>query len=355
MQQCSEIVFRKGLVMSTKILAALIGTAALGLTGLAIASQGSAQPYQGSTFNEVLRAIVERPEPRASDDDASDILADLELYGSRENPKLPQYPLSPMALVNGALKAAAVRTINDSSDTLPYFKKIVHSNGICLIGDWTITEPSIYTGYFAQGSSGYFIGRASTAGPATTTGNDRGFGLAGKIFPTQNPNERVKTANFFVVDNLNGTRAPHYTGVTMTNEPEFELNAPLKVLKFIFELADPAAMKRPLYPISRLDLEPGNVPRTPRWMAIRASDGTPRINEGDFRNELSQRNRPSGLSFDIMVSDRTKDTAQRAAWLKIGQINVRRQIVSFGCDRRLHFAHPKLVDPSAQLVPDDVQ
>lgn len=45
----------------------------------------------------------------------------------------------------------------------------------------------------------------------------RSFGFAGKLFPTLDPNEllKVHTANFFLIDDLGGTTANHYTDVAM--------------------------------------------------------------------------------------------------------------------------------------------
>jgi len=97
-------------------------------------------------------------------------------------------------------------------------EKLLHPNGVCLSGTWEITEPSNYTGYFAQGKQGLIIGRASTTLTNTKEGRNRGFGFAGKLYPTMDPSETAKTANFFLIDVLFGTHAKHYLDVALTSE-----------------------------------------------------------------------------------------------------------------------------------------
>ena len=325
------------------------GTAgAMALTGtLAFAVMAPEPLYTGSSFNEVLQVIASPLQIESSDARASEAAEDSKSYGTSENPQIPHYKLSLLSVVNGDLLAAARRTFASHVDYLPYFKKIVHANGICMVGTWEMTEPSIYTGYFSKGSRGFFLGRASTAAPDTVRGKDRAFGLAGKIFPSEDPNESVKTANFFLVDNLNGTQAPHYLDVSMTNEPNVKSSVALDLIQFIFERADKKANQRPLYPIARLGRTPGDVAVAPRWMMARIARDVQdqNVNDPDFRDELSMKNYPHGLVFDVLVSETTKDANQESGWQKLGQIRVQKTLVSVGCDRRLVFSHPRLTDP----------
>jgi hypothetical protein len=48
------------------------------------------------------------------------------------------------------------------------------------------------------------------------------------------------------------------------------------------------------------------------------------------------------LTYSIEVSNQTHDRNATSGWQKVGEIKLNRAIVSYGCDRRLHFAHPKL-------------
>src|SRR5262249_2397029 len=66
------------------------------------------------------------------------------------------------------------------------FRRLLHPNGICLFGDWRITEPTEYSGYFRQGSRGLVIGRYSVGGPVRR-GRARSQALVAKLYPTTHP------------------------------------------------------------------------------------------------------------------------------------------------------------------------
>ena len=139
----------------------------------------------------------------------------------------------------------------------------------------------------------------------------------------------------------------------MTNEPRLQSSFALNIIQFIFEKADQKADQRPLYPIARLGRPPGDPGAlAPKWMMVRISQGRndPEVNDEDFRDELSMKNYPHGLTFDVLASDTTKDSTQEKAWQKLGQIRVQKTLVSMGCDRRLTFSHPLLHDPEATVI-----
>ncbi|PWU20672.1 MAG: hypothetical protein C5B49_03845 [Bdellovibrio sp.] len=313
------------------------------------------EDYRGSTFNEVQSVIMKAPVVNESRDDAATIREEISQY---ENGQMPTYRISLLAVFDGRLSEAALRTIRREADYHEYFKKEVHMNGVCVMGTWEITELSQYSGYFAQGSKALFVGRVSTGNGEVEAARGRPFGLAGKIFPTLNRNERVKTANFNVIDDLNGTTAPSFFDVAMTNEPPFDLSRwyldakkfGLREVQKRFETADQHAEVRQLYPISQLGLSSPQGAKTPRWMKITTAQGVKdeRVAEADFRKEVLAYS--SGLKFDISVSDTTKDGTTEEGWSKIGQINTDSSIVSFGCDRRLHFHHPSYVRETSSRV-----
>jgi hypothetical protein len=247
------------------------------------------------------------------------------------------------------LLEASIRTIEDDSDILPQFDKLVHPNGACLCGTWNITEDNPYTGYFEQGSEGLIIARASVALSETTKGHYRAFGFAGKIYPTNDPlhTEKLQTANFFAIDNLSGTLADHYTDVALTNQPEITARPGILsllpiafVAAYSFGAADEKAGIRQLYPISELGLSDTSLAKTPKWMKIQAPPDQVKVDEEDFRDELDVAHYPNGqLFFDIFVS--TEDsTKEQKEWLQIGYILFDGFIVSNSCDHRLHFEHP---------------
>jgi hypothetical protein len=297
-------------------LAAILGRAAYGALTL--------PAYTGSRFADVWGEVKSTP------------------YST-----LPQTPVSIgrfFGLGVNYLKAAAIRTINNENDLLPHFDKLVHPNGVCLSGTWNITEQSPYTGYFAQGSSGLIIARASVALSDTTRGNFRGFGLAGKIFPTTDPNHTspLPTANFFLIDDLGGTMTDHYTDAQLTNEPATTIHPSealylagiAAVASDAFKAADINPGIRQVYPIAELGLGDPTTLHSPKFMKIQGAPG-PRSDEADFRNELNVQNYGGHLELEIYVSE------DKTNWQKVGFIDFTDSVASDSCDHRIHFSHPK--------------
>lgn len=261
---------------------------------------------------------------------------------------LPEHQTTRASFFKGGvnlLKNSAERTLNDKSDVLPWFQKLVHPVGICYSGTWEIDGKSPYTGYFAEGKKGLIIVRASEAMGNPRRGDWRSFGIAGKIFPTLNSNESVaNTANFFTVDDLGGTSADAFMELEKTNEPAnsihlstvFGLPMIATIIK-TFSKADSHPGIRPLYPISELDAANPGKALAPLLMAIRSE--SPSLGEAapaDFRDELRLENYPHNeLKFGILVSQRGKE------WKRLGTIRLDQESLSDGCDHRLHFAHPK--------------
>lgn len=326
-----------------------IGLRVLGLCGafayltLNMAFAEASKSYQGSSFAQI-REILQ--DAHLAPEDASD-RAEWDVYRAGA---LPHYTVNSSHFVKAGIDLlinAAKRTTNDRSDFYPRITKLLHPNGICFTGVWKILNPSPYTGYFEKGKSGLFVGRSSVAMTETEVGHKRGFGFAGKLFPTQNPYEVVNTANFFSVDVLLGTKARHYTDVAMTNEPStgFDLSAIFLALKIASALkhGDHDIGFRPLYPIAELGLASGERAKTPKWIKIQADELTRKVDASDFRDELDiRRNYPEGLKMIISVSDETKDADETEKWLPIGEIELNESVISYGCDRQLHFSHPKI-------------
>ncbi|OUR98511.1 hypothetical protein A9Q84_03620 [Halobacteriovorax marinus] len=296
---------------------------AIGLCLGAMTLSANAGTYQGSSLESVWNKI------------------DSNSYAT-----LPHNKVSFLSLFNGLksrIAQSANRTLNNKSDILPHFDKLAHPNGTCLKGTWNITEESPYTGFYRNGSKGLIITRASVALSKTTVGNDRAFGFAGKIFPTQDETEVVKTANFFLVDDLGGTKAKNYTGVEMTNEPAVSKTlAVIKNLAYALKLAvtfgkaDSNPGIRQVYQIS--ELEEAAKAITPKWMMIKARNGQ-NMNVRDFRNELSLNNRSQNLFFDIYATSKVE--GDKKQWKKLGYIEFTESATSVSCDHNLHFNHPK--------------
>jgi hypothetical protein len=301
----------------------------------------SGPSFATSSFNSVRDVLFS-----AAKTTDSKVESEMKAY---EQGRLPHYEVSATNFVVGGvnrLLERATHTLKDTDDFYPRLEKLVHSNGACFTGVWKITETNPYSGYFKPGSTGLFVGRASTALSETERGDPRGFGFAGKIFPTLDPNAMVKTANFFLVDILIGTQRDRYLDVKMTNNPDtgFRVSVVSMALKIMkaFKAVDTDPTYRPLYPISELGLVDGEKVKTPKFMMITADKSVARNDDTDFRDEVSiKKNHANGIKFNILVNDTSK--AQDAAeWKKIGNIEVNESTVSYGCDRQLHFAHPKM-------------
>lgn len=310
---------------STVFVAALLSVGAV-----AGASAVFADSYRGSSFAETWQLIKNA--------------------GSYESGALPiaNVTLADMLSWTGEnIREAAWRTLDDRSDVLPHFQKLVHADGICMAGTWNITAANPYTGYFADGSRGQIIARVSEASGHPEFGDYRAFGFAGKIYPTADAGSSAKyqTANFFTVDDLGGTKTPHFTEQTLTNQPPTTKNSQVlaaldKVLAIgaAFGLADSHIGVRQVYEISELGLAPGARAKTPAFIAISASSDTQKFDAIDFRDELRLENYGGSMRFDIAVG------STRESLTKIGYIEMTDYALSVGCDHNLHFHHPKWRD-----------
>jgi len=167
------------------------------------------------------------------------------------------------------------------------------------------------------------------------------------LYPTLNPNEVVKTANFFAIDDLTGTLTPHFLDAALTNEPALSLRPDLIKLAPIaaavgsaFARADVNPNIRQVYELSESGLAAGETAVTPRWMQVVGSVDQARVDAADFRDELLVTNYPEQkVRFDISVASE-KDAAGKKNWQTIGYIEFTDSVVSDSCDHALHFHHP---------------
>jgi len=262
--------------------------------------------------------------------------------------QLPQDTVSYKKLVSGGkniILGDAKRTLNEHANILKPFNKLAHPNGICFKGTWNIHADTQYSGYFKKDSNALIIVRASSALSNTRRGEIRSFGFAGKIFPTMNPQKTLKenTANFFLIDDLGGTSAEHYTDVALSNEPSIDINSEVfknllyaAKLARTFSQADDNPKIRQLYEISQLGEANHDTVFTPRWMKVEAKSGQT-VDADDFRNELRIANNKK-LIFSIFVAN--KKINDEKDWKNIGTITLDNSVISRSCDHRLHFHHP---------------
>ncbi|MEH2143775.1 hypothetical protein [Nostoc sp.] len=232
----------------------------------------------------------------------------------------------------------AARNLFDRRDIRPHYDKLIHANGVCYTGLWKITEDSPYTGYFAKGSEGLVFARLSVAGTGIKRGDRRALGLAGKVYPTLNPHEKVKPGNFVTVDYLTGIKTKHITDTELTNFPDVGPDIGAKLInRVIFRLVDKRPGFRQVFPISTLGVEPGGKVVTPDLFMLRVAEGTPKIDAEDFRDELRLEKYPNNtLVYTINVKN-----FDEKEWTKLGVIELNDYAICEGCDKRIHFWIPR--------------
>jgi hypothetical protein len=277
-------------------------------------------PYDGATFREVRDVAFDKP------------------YA-----ELPHHKgLGPGRFVR--FFNDSTRNLIDRRDVLPHFDKLIHANGISYTGVWRIDVDSPYTGYFAKGSEGLAVARASVAGPRLEAGQRRAFGFGGKIFPTMDPDEKVMPGNFVTVSKLSGDKLQHIVDYAPTNKPSVGWDPGANLVnRVIFRLTDTRPGWRQLHPISTLGVPEDGYVRTPDLLKLEAADGTPRIDARDFRDELRLEHYPDNkLVYTINVKD-----FEDADWTRLGTIEFGDYAIAEGGDKRLHFWIPRDV-PSKQ-------
>jgi hypothetical protein len=203
---------------------------------------------------------------------------------------------------------------------------------------WRIDRDSPYTGYFARGSEGLLIVRFSVAGNRLTRGARRSLGIAGKVFPTMDPNARVMPGNFVTVTRLSGERRRHITDAAPTNFPEVGLDPGANVVnRIIFRLMDTRPGYRLLHPLSTLGVPAGGKVVTPDLLLFRVQEGTPKVDADDFREELRLSHYPNRT---LVYTINAKGFADEN-WTQLGTMTFTEDVVSEGGDKRLHFWIPR--------------
>ena len=319
--------------------------------------------YQGSRFSEVRDAIFANPYQK--------------VWGGAGEPPLPIHDVRLPSALQGILpfgthyffRQAVARAVDSRADLRwgadrKGFRRIIHPNGICLIGLWEISHQTAYSGYFQKDSRALVIGRYSTCCTETRSGGERSLSLVGKLFPTTDPNhsELLSTANFFTQQDIGGDRTDYINDAELRNAPNTTswrrgFGVPVLLIEAIlFEKTDKQPTQRQLYQIAELGKPAGEPTRAPAFMRLLVDPAQPRIagEALDFREEIMAQifdrgdsNPKRTLTFHIEVTDegstRGPNFFQRrtfANWQRIGRLIFDNAVASYNGDFVVHFNHP---------------
>jgi hypothetical protein len=319
--------------------------------------------YAGTRFSEVRDALFANPYQR--------------VWGGLGEPPLPVYDVNLLDVLRGVLplgapyffRQAVARAVDSRADLRwgadrKGFRRIIHPNGICLIGHWEISEQTPYSGYFRQGSRALVVGRYSTCCKETRRGRKRSLSLVGKLFPTDDPGhpEPLRTASFITQQDLGGDRTDYINDAELRNAPDTTswrrgFGAPVLLVEAIlFGQADKEPTQRQLYQIAELGKPDGEPTRAPVFMRLLVDPAQPRIpgEALDFRDEIMgqiyDRGDPAPkrtLTFHVEVTDEGSTHGpvflQRrsfGSWTRVGTLVFGEAVASYNGDFVLHFNHP---------------
>lgn len=319
--------------------------------------------YSGSRFSEVRRALFENRYYL--------------VWGTPGDPRLPTYAVTLGRTLAGILPfgqrwrfgAAARRSVLSHADLRwgpdgRGFRRILHPNGVCLLGRWEVFEDSKgtgYTGYFKEGSSGLLVGRYST-GVDTRRGRTRSLALVGKLYPTNDPDHRepLRTANFITQEDIGGARSSSIFEAELRNAPDVTpLRRGSQLPVFLVTVgallrADQEPAIRQLYSVAELGKPPETETRAPEFMRLVADAEVRRspTEDEDFRVEILSQIYNRGhaepkrkLVFHIEVSDQGEKSGLLVkrvrvdGWRRIGRIVFEEAVCSYNGDFVLHFNH----------------
>jgi hypothetical protein len=318
--------------------------------------------YRGSRYREVVDAVLANPYQR--------------VWGGGGEQRLPVHRVTLASVVRGlvsskriALLKASERTVDSGAD-LRWgpdrlgFRRLLHPNGVCLIGRWEITEPSAYSGYFAAGRTALVVARYSTCCTETRRGSTRSLSMVVKLFPTTDPGDTrpMRTANLITQQDIGGDRTDYINDAELRNAPDTTVlrrgaGVPVLLLTaFSLARADKMPTIRQLYEIAELGKPAGEATRAPQFLRLRVASDQPRI-EGariDFRDEIMAQiydrgdSRPQRtLTFTIDVTDdgwtsgsKLRERRTFRNWQRVGRLVFDRAVASFNGDRVIHFNHP---------------
>jgi hypothetical protein len=321
------------------------------------------QNAEGSTFKEVRDALF--AEPRYYN-----------VWNGPGTARLPEYPLTLGDLVRRLLCPerypffqAAQRTVDSRADLRwgpdrKGVRRLLHPNGVCLTGLWEITEPTTYTGYFRQGSTGLVIARYSVGG-GIRRGEPRSLAMVGKVYPTADREcpHKFRPASFITQEDFGGPGSAYINDAELRNAPDTHawrrglvVFAMLTVTGLVFRRTDTHPTFRQLYEIAELGKPATEQTVAPEFLRFLVHEEQSRISGDaiDFRDEILAQIYDAGeptpkrrLTFHIEVSDTGKTRGplfyQRRTitnWKRIGRLVFTEAVASYNGDFVIHFHHP---------------
>jgi hypothetical protein len=273
----------------------------------------------------------------------------------------PEQVFDAFFLRSGEIVDRSHATFDNNTNFRPSRVKLLHPVGVCAEAEWAITKASRATGLFTEGTKVPAIVRFSTGTSDSlylAKGPGRIFGLAVKLFPTQNPNQSVDTVNIQMLDKYGFDRSPRKryfneddangaTPVYFTNVAPAH-SAFGKALATFFDRFDKPNFSRPVYPLAevdqqghsvREDVSPYEIRLIPHFKAhaeVATNDSI------DFRTELLDY-KPHEVSLDIVLQSYEPSAGSETLVQSgevIGQLTINRMVMSNDCDLTLHFNHP---------------
>jgi hypothetical protein len=320
--------------------------------------------FSGSRFGEVRDAVFRN--------------AYQETWGRSGERLFERFPVTTGSALRGLLAlgepwqllAAARRTVASRADLRwgpdgKGYRRLLHPNGICLLGMWEITAETLYTGYFRNRSRGLVVARYSTCCTETRRGHgSRSLAMVGRVYPTTDPEhrQRLTTACFITQEDIGGELSQSINDAVLRNAPDttpLRRGGGLPVLLatgIALALADRQPSARQLYQLAELGKPVGEPTRAPEFMQLTVVTGQPVIPgaELDFRDEVMAQIYDPGdptpkrsLTFRIETSDRgvthnsiIGQKREITEWREVGTITFDAAVASYNGDHVLHFNHP---------------
>lgn len=319
--------------------------------------------YAGSRFRDVVDALFANPYQQ--------------VWGRAGEPPLPDQEVTIRSVFGGLLSLgkpprfehASERTLDSNADLRwgpdrRGFTRFLHPNAVCLVGRWQITEDTVYSGYFARGSTALVVARYSSGAGGNRRGQIRSMAMVGKLFPTVDPDHAtpLRTANFITQEDIGGTRTESINAAELRNAPDVTVfrrgpaGTILIKVAAVFRRVDQQPTIRQLYPIAELGKPSGEATRAPEFMRLLVASGQPTIagEDLDVRDEVMAHIFDRGdpvpkrtLTFTIDVTDEgtTSGTPFRVRrtfrnWRQIGTLVFDNAVASYNGDAVIHFTHP---------------